>query len=157
MMVFTLMVFNTVAQRFKINNLLDHSKTKLKSLNCFKVSNNKIICLRFKGIKLKNNIVIIDEAHNLLEAIGQMYSSEITYNQLFIAEELLKSYRSKFNSRFSAENLLNINQLIFVISSLFKFLGEQVLKKLFMQIDKYIYYYLYFVNKNFNKCLCQWC
>lgn len=33
-------------------------------------------------IKIKNNIVIIDEAHNLLDAIGNMHSSHVTGNQV---------------------------------------------------------------------------
>ena len=34
------------------------------------------------GIKLKGNIVIIDEAHNLIETIGNIYSVEITGSQV---------------------------------------------------------------------------
>ena len=33
-------------------------------------------------IKLKDNIIIIDEAHNLLDAIGNMHSSSVTGNQV---------------------------------------------------------------------------
>lgn len=40
------------------------------------------------GIKLEGNIVIIDEAHNLIEAINNMYSVELFFshvkNDLFI-------------------------------------------------------------------------
>lgn len=36
------------------------------------------------GLKLKGNIVIIDEAHNLLESIGQMHSCEINGQQVQI-------------------------------------------------------------------------
>lgn len=41
------------------------------------------------NIKLKNNIVVIDEAHNLLDAIGNMHSSHISGSQVFIADYLL--------------------------------------------------------------------
>lgn len=38
-------------------------------------------------IKLKNNIVIIDEAHNLLDAIGNMHSSLINGSQVFFTDD----------------------------------------------------------------------
>lgn len=82
------------------------------------------INIEILGIKLKNNIVIIDEAHNLLEAIAQMYSSEITYMQLYYAQHQLKSYKNKFSKKFSSSNLLCINQLLFVVTKLFKHLGN---------------------------------
>jgi chromosome transmission fidelity protein 1 len=34
------------------------------------------------GIKLKNSVVIIDEAHNLLDTIAHIHSSEIRGDQL---------------------------------------------------------------------------
>ncbi|KRT83357.1 hypothetical protein AMK59_4066 [Oryctes borbonicus] len=77
------------------------------------------------GIKLKNNIVIIDEAHNLLEAISQMYSSEVTYLQLFHSHKQLKNYKAKYSTRFSAPNLLGINQLIFIINKLLEVLDKR--------------------------------
>ncbi|GJQ82856.1 hypothetical protein Trydic_g2595 [Trypoxylus dichotomus] len=77
------------------------------------------------GIKLKNNIIIIDEAHNLLEAISQMYSSEVTYQQLFHSHKQLKNYRAKYCTRFSAPNLLCINQLVFIVNKLLEVLEKR--------------------------------
>lgn len=78
----------------------------------------------FLGIKLKNNIVIIDEAHNLLEALGQMYSSCVTHSQLYYAHLQLLSYKAKYSTRFSYNNLLCINQLIFVVKKLLSTFGK---------------------------------
>lgn len=36
------------------------------------------------GIKLEGNIVIIDEAHNLIEAINNMYSIELQFSHVRI-------------------------------------------------------------------------
>nr|XP_023012292.1 ATP-dependent DNA helicase DDX11 isoform X4 [Leptinotarsa decemlineata] len=74
------------------------------------------------GIKLKNNIVIIDEAHNLLEALAQMHNIDLNYNQVYHALHQMKSYKNKFSTRFSAKNLLMINQLIFVVNQLLQLL-----------------------------------
>lgn len=76
------------------------------------------------GIKLKNNVLIIDEAHNLLESLAQMHSTELCYNQVYHSLSQLKAYKNKFNTRFSAKNLLLINQLIFVVAQLEHFLSK---------------------------------
>lgn len=75
-------------------------------------------------IQLKNNVVIIDEAHNLLEALAQMYSTELNFSQIYHSLLQLKMYKNKFNTRFSAKTLLLINQLIFVISQLEAFMSK---------------------------------
>ncbi|XP_015834926.2 ATP-dependent DNA helicase DDX11 [Tribolium castaneum] len=76
------------------------------------------------GIDLKDNVIIIDEAHNLLEAMGQMYSSELTYSQIDQGLLQVKCYKQRFNTRFSAPNLLLINQLIFVTTKLQQLLDQ---------------------------------
>ncbi|XP_056637298.1 ATP-dependent DNA helicase DDX11 isoform X2 [Diorhabda sublineata] len=76
------------------------------------------------GIKLENNIVIIDEAHNILEALAQMYNSDLSYAQIYHASHQMKAYKKKFSTRFSAKNLLMINQLIFVINQLLQALEK---------------------------------
>ncbi|KAL1505317.1 hypothetical protein ABEB36_004910 [Hypothenemus hampei] len=70
------------------------------------------------GVKLKNNVIIIDEAHNLLEAMAQMHGSELTYPQMFYGLQTLKCYKNRFHTRFSAVTLRLLNQLIFVVNQL---------------------------------------
>lgn len=76
------------------------------------------------GINLKNNVLIIDEAHNLLESLAQMYNTELNYNQIFFALSQMQGYKKRFDTRFSAQNLLMINQLIFVINKLKQYLDK---------------------------------
>ncbi|RZF35683.1 hypothetical protein LSTR_LSTR010004 [Laodelphax striatellus] len=70
------------------------------------------------GLKLKDNVVIIDEAHNLLDTIQHIHSAELTSNVLDRAHRQLVSYRDKYKTRFTASNILNLNQIIFVVNRL---------------------------------------
>lgn len=76
------------------------------------------------GLSLKNNIVIIDEGHNLIDTISNIYSAEISLAQLQRAHQQLVAYKNKYFSRFSTKNLLKINQLIFVTNRLVKVLTD---------------------------------
>ncbi|XP_028139738.1 ATP-dependent DNA helicase DDX11 isoform X3 [Diabrotica virgifera virgifera] len=70
------------------------------------------------------NAVIVDEAHNLLEALAQMHNADLNYAQVYHALNHMKAYKNKFSTRFSAKNLLMINQLIFVITQLLQTLEK---------------------------------
>ncbi|XP_066150180.1 ATP-dependent DNA helicase DDX11 [Euwallacea fornicatus] len=70
------------------------------------------------GIRLKDNVVIIDEAHNILESLAQMYSSELSYPQLYYSLQALKCYKKRYNTLFSAITLRGLNQLVFVVNKL---------------------------------------
>ncbi|KAK5643588.1 hypothetical protein RI129_007433 [Pyrocoelia pectoralis] len=78
------------------------------------------------GLKLKNNVVIVDEAHNLLDALAQMYSSEITLQQLQEAFSRLRAYKQRYSKKFTAHNLLCINQILFVISGIIHLLDKDM-------------------------------
>lgn len=77
------------------------------------------------GICLKNSVVIIDEAHNLIDTISNIYSSEINLFQLLAAFSQITAYKMKYCSRFSTQNLLKINQLIFITKRLTKMFSEE--------------------------------
>ncbi|XP_055902604.1 ATP-dependent DNA helicase DDX11 [Eupeodes corollae] len=76
------------------------------------------------GISLKNSIIIIDEAHNLLDTISSIYSSEVSLFQLSAALAQMTAYKMKYCSRFSTQNLLKINQMIFITKRLTKMFSE---------------------------------
>lgn len=63
------------------------------------------------GINLKGSVVIIDEAHNLLDAIGNIYSCAVSGHDLIACYSQLVQYRDKYSERFSALNLLYLNQV----------------------------------------------
>ncbi|RXG59350.1 putative ATP-dependent DNA helicase DDX11 [Armadillidium vulgare] len=78
------------------------------------------------GIKLKGSVVIIDEAHNLLETIGNIHSVIIGYNQLCESKSQLSEYLNRFQKKLNPKNLLYIKQIIFVINSYIKLLSSGV-------------------------------
>lgn len=47
------------------------------------------------GINLKNNILIVDEAHNLLEAIERMYSASVTGKNILHCLNQLSQYQKR--------------------------------------------------------------
>ena len=67
------------------------------------------------GIHLQGNIVLIDEAHNLLETINAVYSVVITGAQLTKAHNQLSQYEQRYRTRFLS---LLLALLLFLLLSL---------------------------------------
>ncbi|XP_058825535.1 ATP-dependent DNA helicase DDX11 [Topomyia yanbarensis] len=74
------------------------------------------------GIDIRNSVIIIDEAHNLLDTISNIHSQEVTLEQLQQARLHINAYKTQYFPRFSTKNLLKINQLLFVATRLCKLL-----------------------------------
>jgi len=72
------------------------------------------------SINLKNQIIIIDEAHNLIDAIAQIHSVEIT--DLHVSQSItqLNNYVNRYKSRFSAKNMLYLRHLLNILNGLNK-------------------------------------
>ncbi|KAF2858889.1 DNA repair helicase [Piedraia hortae CBS 480.64] len=73
------------------------------------------------GISLKHHVVIIDEAHNLMDAIEGVHTATITQIQLKRARELLMVYLQKFKNRLKGGNGVHVAQVVRVIDSLLSF------------------------------------
>ncbi|XP_059421302.1 ATP-dependent DNA helicase DDX11 isoform X1 [Carassius carassius] len=78
------------------------------------------------GIKLKDQIVIIDEAHNLTDTISAIHSAEISGAQFCRAHSQLSQYCERYRSRLKAKNLMYIKQILFVLEGLVRTLGGKV-------------------------------
>lgn len=76
------------------------------------------------GLNVRDSVIIIDEAHNLLDTITAIHSSEVFLNQLQAAHRQLSAYKTKYLDRFSTKSLLRINQLISIINRFVKLLNE---------------------------------
>ncbi|KAJ8245621.1 hypothetical protein GJAV_G00272710 [Gymnothorax javanicus] len=78
------------------------------------------------GIKLKDQVVIIDEAHNLTDTITCIHSSELTGAQVCCAHSQLSQYQERYRNRLKAKNLMYIKQILFVLDGLVRVLGGKV-------------------------------
>jgi chromosome transmission fidelity protein 1 len=70
------------------------------------------------GIKLDGNVVIIDEAHNIMDAIANVYASELSLKDLFRARQLLEVYVKRFGKKLKGENRVMVGQVARVVDGL---------------------------------------
>ncbi|GAA6027355.1 hypothetical protein JCM8097_002622 [Rhodosporidiobolus ruineniae] len=75
------------------------------------------------GISLKDHIVVVDEAHNLIDSILSLHSVSITTSQLLTIRQALLTYIQKFRSRFTGLNAAYLKQLALLLKGLTEF-GE---------------------------------
>ena len=67
---------------------------------------------------LKDNVVVIDEAHNLLDALNDMHSVTLTARHLSEVSAQLAQYAERYNSRFKPANRIAVQQLLNVVRAL---------------------------------------
>ncbi|XP_039917850.1 ATP-dependent DNA helicase DDX11 isoform X3 [Hirundo rustica] len=78
------------------------------------------------GIKLKDQVVIIDEAHNLIDTITCIHSAEISGSQLCCAHSQLSQYMERYRKRLKAKNLMYIKQILYLLQQFVAMLGGNV-------------------------------
>lgn len=71
-------------------------------------------------------MVIIDEAHNLMDAIANIHSSSITLDQLKQSRAQLGIYLQKFRNKLKGKNRVYVTQLVRLIDSLAGFLDQKL-------------------------------
>ncbi|KAL8862465.1 MAG: hypothetical protein Q9178_000962 [Gyalolechia marmorata] len=69
------------------------------------------------GISLKGHVVVIDEAHNLMDAITNIHSITITQSQLHRCRIQLRTYLQKFRNRLKGKNRVYVAQTVRLIDS----------------------------------------
>lgn len=88
------------------------------------------------GINLKGNVVIVDEAHNLLETIGSIHSISLSGLQISSCFNQLTHYMARFRTRLNAFNLLSIKQLLSILTAFIKILGGTVINTQTTKLSK---------------------
>jgi chromosome transmission fidelity protein 1 len=77
------------------------------------------------NLSLKDHIVIIDEAHNLMDAITGMYSISVSLSQFQRGNGQLMVYLQKFRNRLKGKNRVYVTQTVRLLSSLISFLESK--------------------------------
>lgn len=79
-------------------------------------------------LDLKNNIVVIDEAHNLIDTINSIHSSQVSLRDLQVCHLGLQTYLQKFKLRLNPGNRVNLLKLLKLLSIFIKFIQENFKK-----------------------------
>ncbi|XP_069338155.1 putative ATP-dependent DNA helicase DDX11-like protein 8 isoform X3 [Eulemur rufifrons] len=78
------------------------------------------------GIRLQGQVVIIDEAHNLIDTITGIHSVEVSGSQLCQAHSQLLQYMERYRKRLQAKNLMYIKQILYVLEKFVAVLGGNI-------------------------------
>lgn len=74
------------------------------------------------GISFKDHVVIVDEAHNLMDAILGIYTIEVSLAQLQRGREQLTVYLQKYRNRLKGKNRVYVTQIVRLLDSLITYL-----------------------------------
>lgn len=69
-------------------------------------------------ISLRNHVIIIDEAHNLIDTISNIYSASVSLSQLRLALQQLIVYAQKYQTRLKGKNRVYVTQTIRLVQSI---------------------------------------
>uniref|UniRef100_A0A4W2GQJ1 DEAD/H-box helicase 11 n=1 Tax=Bos indicus x Bos taurus TaxID=30522 RepID=A0A4W2GQJ1_BOBOX len=78
------------------------------------------------GIRLQGQVVVIDEAHNLIDTITNIHSVEVRGSQLCQAHSQLLQYTERYGKRLKAKNLMYIKQLLYLLEKFVAVLGGNI-------------------------------
>lgn len=91
-------------------------------------------------LNLKGHVVIIDEAHNLMDAITGIHNVEISLRQLQKARAQIGTYLQRFRNKLKGKNRVYVAQAVRVIDSLIGFLqGKLAAQVISTDSDYYAY------------------
>ncbi|KAI4260915.1 MAG: hypothetical protein LQ352_000070 [Teloschistes flavicans] len=80
------------------------------------------------GISLKGHVVVVDEAHNLMDAITNIHSIVVTQDQLHRSRNQLRLYLQKFRNKLKGKNRIYVTQVVRVVDSIAQALDKMALE-----------------------------
>ncbi|KAM0787777.1 hypothetical protein ACM66B_003832 [Microbotryomycetes sp. NB124-2] len=75
-------------------------------------------------VSLQDNVVVVDEAHNLIDSILQLHSVSINLSMLTSTRSALLNYIAKFKTRLTGANASNLKQFALVLRGLSEFASK---------------------------------
>ncbi len=81
------------------------------------------------NISLNGHVIIIDEAHNLMDAISNMHSIVVTQSQLKRCRAQLGVYLQKFRNRLKGKNRVYVTQVVRLLDSVSAGLDSVIAKR----------------------------
>jgi chromosome transmission fidelity protein 1 len=78
------------------------------------------------NISLKDHVIIIDEAHNLMDVISNIHSVAVSLSQLRLANSQLTTYARKFKTRLKGKNRTYVAQVIRLVTSIAGYLESRL-------------------------------
>ncbi|XP_047596908.1 ATP-dependent DNA helicase DDX11 isoform X3 [Lutra lutra] len=78
------------------------------------------------GIRLQGQVVLIDEAHNLIDTITGIHSAEVSGSQFCQAHSQLLQYMERYGKRLKAKNLMYIKQILYLLEKFVTVLGGNI-------------------------------
>lgn len=75
------------------------------------------------GIDLRGHVVIMDEAHNLIDTVNSIHSVELTYAKSSQALSQLSIYLEKYRHRLKPKNVIYIEKIQAILRSIIKYLN----------------------------------
>uniref|UniRef100_A0A7N5KK25 DEAD/H-box helicase 11 n=1 Tax=Ailuropoda melanoleuca TaxID=9646 RepID=A0A7N5KK25_AILME len=78
------------------------------------------------GIRLQGQVVLIDEAHNLIDTITSIHSAEVSGAQLCQAHSQLLQYMERYGKRLKAKNLMYVKQILYLLEKFVTVLGGNI-------------------------------
>jgi chromosome transmission fidelity protein 1 len=76
------------------------------------------------GVKLEGNIVIIDEAHNIMDAVSNVHAAELRLGDLRKARGMLAVYVKRFGKKLKGENRVNVGRVGRIIEGLLAWMED---------------------------------
>lgn len=73
-------------------------------------------------LSLKGHVIVIDEAHNLMDAIAGIYSISVTLAQVQQARMQLTIYLQKFRNKLKGKNRVYVAQTVRILDSMLTYL-----------------------------------
>ncbi|KAG8957316.1 ATP-dependent DNA helicase chl1 [Tulasnella sp. 419] len=77
------------------------------------------------GIDLTNHVVIIDEAHNLIDTILSVHSLPLNHTTIRASLSQVSTYLSRFRNRLNPQNVLHLRRLVIILSAIDKYCESQ--------------------------------